>query len=77
MILKKTLIATSAAAFGLSLSACSAEVKDNGKLPTVDVNATAGRLPDVDVKTADVKMETKKVQVDVPTVDVTMPSEKK
>ncbi len=77
MILKKILIASSAAAFSIALAGCQAEVKDNGKLPTVDVDATAGRLPDVDVKTADVKVETKKVEVEVPTVDVTMPSEKK
>ncbi|MBQ0770432.1 hypothetical protein [Parasphingorhabdus sp.] len=63
---------------GLALSACEANVKDEGELPSVDVDVSgdAGKLPEVDVETADVEVGTKEVTVDVPEVDVKMPSEK-
>jgi len=63
---------------GLALSACEANVKDEGELPSVDVDVSgdAGKLPEIDVETADVEVGSKEVTVDVPEVDVKMPSEK-
>ncbi|WP_417616315.1 hypothetical protein [Parasphingorhabdus sp.] len=63
---------------GLALSACEANVKDEGELPSmdVDVSGDAGKLPEIDVETADVEVGSKEVTVDVPDVDVKMPSEK-
>ena len=62
---------------GLALSACEANVKDEGELPSVDVDVAgdAGELPEVDVKTADVEVGSEEVTVEVPDVDVEMPSE--
>lgn len=75
--MKKITIAATMIA-GLALSACEAEVKEEGELPSmdVDVSADAGELPEIDVETADVEVGTKEVTVDVPDVDVEMPSEK-
>ncbi|MEH6758947.1 MAG: hypothetical protein V7676_15760 [Parasphingorhabdus sp.] len=74
--MKKISIAATVIA-GLALTACEAEVTDEGELPSmdVDVSADAGEMPEVDVETADVEVGTKEVTVDVPDVDVEMPSE--
>lgn len=63
---------------GLALSACEANVTEEGEMPSmdVDVSGDAGKLPEIDVETADVEVGTDEVTVDVPDVDVTMPSEK-
>jgi len=62
---------------GLALSACEANVTEEGEMPTmdVDVSGDAGQLPEIDVETADVEVGTEEVTVDVPDVDVKMPSE--
>jgi uncharacterized protein YggE len=62
---------------GLALSACEANVTEEGERPTmaVDVSGDAGQLPEIDVETADVEVGTEEVTVDVPDVDVKMPSE--
>lgn len=66
-----------AATSGLLLSACSAEVTEEGELPEVDVDVSgdSGQLPEVDVDTADVEVGTDTVEVEVPEVDVEMPAE--
>lgn len=63
---------------GLALSGCEAKVTEEGEMPSVDVDVSgdAGALPSVAVETADVEVGSKEVKVDVPDVDVTMPSEK-
>ena len=62
---------------GLALTACEANVTDEGEMPSmdVDVSGDAGELPEVDVETADIEVGSEEVTVDVPDVDVTMPSE--
>ncbi|ATW03663.1 hypothetical protein C8024_04230 [Sphingopyxis sp. BSNA05] len=62
---------------GLALSACEANVTEEGEMPSmdVDVSGDAGQLPEIDVETADVEVGTEEVTVDVPDVDVKMPSE--
>lgn len=66
-----------AAASGLLLTACSAEVTEEGEMPEMDVEVSgdAGNLPEVDVDTADVEVGTDTVEVEVPDVDVEMPAE--
>jgi hypothetical protein len=61
----------------------SADVKDPGKMPDVEISAEPGRAPDVDVDSKKVvvgteereidvpKVETEKKEVDVPVVGVT------
>ncbi|WP_417622881.1 hypothetical protein [Parasphingorhabdus sp.] len=75
--MKKFAIVAAMAA-GLALSACEANVTEEGELPSmdVDVSGDAGKLPEIDVETADVEVGTEEVTVDVPDVDVKMPSEK-
>lgn len=48
----------------------SMDVKDAGSAPKVTVSATAGQLPDVDVKSQEVVVGTKTTTVEVPTVEV-------
>ncbi|QJB70289.1 hypothetical protein [Parasphingorhabdus halotolerans] len=65
------------AATALSLTACEASVKEEGEMPSMDVEVSgdAGSLPEIDVETADIEVGTEEVTVDVPDVDVKMPSE--
>ncbi|MEW4468521.1 hypothetical protein AB1K62_11885 [Parasphingorhabdus sp. JC815] len=63
---------------GLALTACEADVKEEGEMPSmdVDVSGDAGELPEIDVETADVEVGSEEKTIEVPDVDVTMPSEK-
>jgi len=74
--MKKFSIAAMCAA-GLMLTACEADVKEEGEMPSLDVDVAgdAGELPEIDVETADVEVSTEEKTVEVPDVDVTMPSE--
>ncbi|WP_321327109.1 hypothetical protein [uncultured Parasphingorhabdus sp.] len=74
--MKKIAIASILTA-GLVLSACEANVTEEGEMPSmdVDVSGDAGQLPEIDVDTADVEVGTEEVTVDVPDIDVEMPSE--
>ncbi len=76
-MMKKIAIAAVMAA-GLTLAGCEANVKEEGEMPSmdVDVSGDAGEMPEIDVETADVEVGSEEVTVDVPDVDVTMPSEK-
>ena len=58
------LIAT--ASFGLA--ACDVEQTEEGEMP--DVNVEGGNLPEYDVDTGDVDVDTGTETVEVPTVDV-------
>lgn len=75
--MKKISIAAMLAA-GLALTACEANVKEEGEMPSLDVDVAgdAGALPEIEVETADVEVGTEETTVEVPDVDVTMPSEK-
>jgi hypothetical protein len=57
------------AAFALAASACTAEVKDEGKMPDVEVKG--GEAPEVDVDPARVEMGTDTNTVVTPSVNVT------
>lgn len=57
-----------ALAGGLALTACTAEVEDEGELPEVDVRG--GEMPDVDVEPADLQVTTDTTQIITPDVDV-------
>jgi len=74
--MKKLSIVTGIAA-AFALSACSANVEEEGELPEmdVDVSGDAGALPEIDVDTADIDVGTEKKVVEVPDVDVTMPGD--
>lgn len=75
--MKKFSIAAILAA-GLALTACEANVTEEGEMPSmdVDVSGDAGNLPEIDVETADVEIGTEEKTIEVPDVDVTMPDEK-
>jgi len=56
---------------------CRVRQTEEGKLPDVDVSAEGGKMPEYDVDTADVDVTTKKKEITVPDIDVTMPGEEK
>ncbi len=64
-------------ALALPLAGCDVDVKDPGAMPNVDVDATPGRAPDVDVHGPDVNVTTEEKKVDVPDVDVDVKTEEK
>ncbi|HYW06538.1 MAG TPA: hypothetical protein VE913_06265 [Longimicrobium sp.] len=57
------------ALLAVSVGACTAEVKDKGALPDVDVSG--GRAPDVDVDPANVEVTTDTQTIVTPEVNVT------
>lgn len=72
-LLKSSLIAGAALLSGFALSGCDVDVKDNGKMPKVEVEP--GRAPDVDVHGPEVDVGTKEKTITVPDVDVHIPRE--
>lgn len=59
----------------LALAACDVDVKDEGKMPDVDVSVEEGRMPDIDVRGPDVDVGTKQTEITVPDIDVDIPQE--
>lgn len=53
---------------GLTLTACTAEVEDEGSLPEVDVRG--GEMPDIDVNPAQVNISADTSMVVTPDVDL-------
>jgi len=58
-------------AAALSLTACDVEQTEEGDLP--EVNVEGGNLPEFDVDTADVEVQTEEKTIEVPTLDVEEP----
>jgi hypothetical protein len=54
----------------LTLVACDVDTKGNAQLPDVDVNASGGEIPDVEVTGPEVNVGTENKTIQVPTVDV-------
>ena len=61
----------------LSLGACQVEKTQNGQMPNVDVNVSGGQLPEYNVQGPDVQVGTENKTIQVPTVDVKTPQDKK
>ena len=72
--MKNGMIVAVAGSF-LAIAACDVDTKGNVEVPDVDVNASGGELPDVDVTGPDVNVGTENKTVQVPTVDVDVPEE--
>jgi hypothetical protein len=64
-------------AVGLAIAGCDVDKTKDGKLPDVDVNATGGQLPEYNVQGPEVTVGTENRTVQVPTVDVDTPKDKK
>ena len=64
--LKTSLVCTTAAVMGLSFSSCKVKKTEEGRAPSVDVDA--GKMPKYDVDTAKVTVGTKEEVVTVPKV---------
>ena len=62
-------------ALSLALVGCDVDVTEEGRLPDldVDVEGTAGEMPELDVRGPEVTTGTKTVEV--PTIDVDIPEE--
>lgn len=52
---------------------CRVEQTQEGELPEVEV--TGGQLPEYEVDAADVEIGTETREIEVPTIDITMPEE--
>lgn len=65
----KRLMMLAVLAMTMGAVACTAEVEDEGKAPTVDVKG--GEMPEVDVDPANVEVSTDTQQVVTPEVNVT------
>lgn len=72
----KKIFALLAAVSGLGLAACDVEKTENGSMPDVDVNVTAGELPEYNVTGPDVDVRMENKTVEVPVVDVDLPKDK-
>lgn len=64
------LLLTSLVATCVLAAGCDVDVEDEGRLPDVDVEATPGEMPDVDVRGPDVDAHMEEKKVTVPDVDV-------
>ncbi|YCM45566.1 hypothetical protein V2O64_05990 [Verrucomicrobiaceae bacterium 227] len=60
-----------------ALTSCDVDKTADGEMPEVDVDVETkpGKLPEYDVEGPDVKTGTKKIEVEVPTIDVDLPEE--
>ena len=76
--MKKYMNVLSLAAFsigtGFALTACDVDKVEDGEMPEVKVEGEV-KLPDYNVEGPKVTTGTKKVEVEVPTVDVDLPDE--
>lgn len=63
---------TIAFAFIFCLSGCDVEQTQDGELPTVDVDAEPGTMPEYDVDGPDVDVSTQEQDISVPDIDVGM-----
>jgi len=61
--------------FGFLMTSCDIDQTQEAKLPTVDVDATAGQMPEFDVDWAEVNVGTRTTTVKVPKVVVVMEEE--
>lgn len=66
--MRKFLIATLTGAAALGLAACDVQQTEEGDMP--EVNVEGGNMPEYDVDTADVNVETEERTVEVPVIDV-------
>lgn len=75
--MRKLIHVSALAVIGLGITACQVEKTKDGKLPEVNVQTTEGQLPEYNVQGPDVEVGSKNETVQVPTVKVTTPAEKK
>jgi hypothetical protein len=73
MIGKGLLRFGSAMVMALAISACTADVENEGELPDVDVEG--GEVPEYDVDAADVDVTTDTQQVITPDIDINAPED--
>ena len=71
--IKLLITSLSTIAAALTLSSCDVDKEADGKMPEVEVKD--GKLPEYSVEGPEVKTGTKKVEVEVPTIDVDLPEE--
>lgn len=71
--MKNTLKAVALGALCVGLAGCKVNKTQNGKLPEVNVSASAGKLPEYNVQGPKVETGSKNEVVKVPTVKVKTP----
>lgn len=75
--IKQLFVPSAAIVTGLFLVSCDVDKTEEGAMPDVDVDvdAEAGKLPKYDVEGPEVTTGTKKVEMEVPTIDVSIPED--
>jgi hypothetical protein len=73
----KKIIIMLAGASCLGLTACDVDQTKNGAMPDVDMNVSGGQLPEFNVTGPEVNVGMENKTIQVPTVDVDVPSENK
>jgi len=63
-----------AAVLAFSLTSCDVDKVEDGKMPEVKVEGEA-KLPKYDIEGPDVSVGKKKVEIEVPTIDIDLPEE--
>jgi predicted small lipoprotein YifL len=71
----KNVVKVVLAASCIVIAGCDVDTKGNVEVPDVDVNASGGELPDVDVTGPEVNVGMENKTVQTPTVDVDVPEE--
>ncbi len=66
---------TAATSLIVGFTACDVDKTQEGELPSVDVDVEGGQLPKYDVDGPDITVDTKKVEVPVPDIDVELPKD--
>ncbi|MEA3003623.1 MAG: hypothetical protein QOH81_2411 [Sphingomonadales bacterium] len=66
----------SLAAICLSVAGCKVQKTQDAQLPTVEVNASGGQLPEYNIQGPNVTIGTENKTIQVPTVNVSTPSDK-
>ncbi|HEX2762773.1 MAG TPA: hypothetical protein VHM92_02850 [Allosphingosinicella sp.] len=74
--MKKIALLLAASAIA-GLAACDVDKTQNGAMPDVDVNVSGGQLPEYNVEGPDVNVGMENKTVQVPTVDVNVPTDNK
>jgi hypothetical protein len=72
----KTALSAVAIASLFALSACKVEKTQDAELPKVEVATEGGQMPKFDVETGEVTVGTRPATIEVPTAEVTFPSDR-
>lgn len=68
-------VAVAAIALGFGIYMIDIDQTEEARMPDVDVTVEGGNLPEYDAEVGDIDLGTEEVTMDVPTIDITAPSD--